>query len=52
MRVFLTLLILAAPLFAVDLEEARNLLVTGKYAEVVKAANDAMGGVGGAGGGG
>ncbi len=41
MRVFLTLLIFAAPLFAVDLEEARKLLVTGKYAEVVKAAEEA-----------
>ena len=41
MRVLLIFLIFAAPLFAVDLDEARKLLVTGKYAEVVKAAEEA-----------
>ena len=41
MRVLLIFLIFAAPLFAADLDEARKLLVTGKYAEVVKAAEEA-----------
>ena len=41
MRVLLIFLIFASPLFAVDLDEARKLLVTGKYAEVVKAAEEA-----------